>query len=631
MSLNKFTDINTGKDIGLKIGCSELDCDIIRVNQIDIPSGGDLTAHNILATNKLEAETLSKDGVVNYTTPNKGQPNYSLHTDGEGSTFWSPDNTGNGDITYDGPLPLTVGEHMLFSSTDGIRVNKSKMVEIENNIDMGNLTLTNAGTINGIDTSEITQNASDIAGLTTDKLSIDGSLPMTGTLKMDDNNIEGVKILQVKNQIITPSNPPNNETKLYVKEDGFIYTLSSDGFEKRIGDRITDGLWDFQTSTLPSGVGIGQFNFGNITPSNVAEISISKTDETGRDLSPLLNLVNIGDGLAFSNGKGNLKLYRVSASPTIVNDVYTYNVIFESQTLFATYLQNEKVSISLNPDTNPFNQSLNTTDSPIFVNLNTDGNMVSKGNIVSGANIVANSSIVANGGILMNSNIIMNGNRITLMDFPADSSDAVNKAYLDQQTDQIEIDVEANTKRIDNLESEFLDGFAQIFSANVPSNLGGYMFPQQNLDFDASVNISAYNVYSVPVSCRLVSASFISTNGANRSLSITRNLSDQPIALLNILGVEQFGKFNFTTPPEFAGGDFLTVRINKTETTSIIGLGQNVITCYFERINTAVGSPFSGDLSTLSTIPPTTRTQTNLQNLINSLAGVKERLDALVS
>lgn len=67
MSLNKFTDTNIKK--WMKINCADIKCD------------------NILGGN---ISVTTSDGVVNYLTPNKGFNDFTLHTDGNGGTFWAP-------------------------------------------------------------------------------------------------------------------------------------------------------------------------------------------------------------------------------------------------------------------------------------------------------------------------------------------------------------------------------------------------------------------------------------------------------------------------------------------------------------------------------------------------------------
>ena len=154
MSLNKFTDIEKGKLLGLQIGCETLECTNCVCESMTFPSGGDLNAHDVNVSNNLKVAT--SNGDVNYTTPDKGQPNYSLHTDGAGNTFWSPDDTGSADLTYNGTIPVALGQHVKFSNTDTSTVNESKLIEDATDLNVQGLNLTNVGLINGAVFPDIT-------------------------------------------------------------------------------------------------------------------------------------------------------------------------------------------------------------------------------------------------------------------------------------------------------------------------------------------------------------------------------------------------------------------------------------------------------------------------------------------
>lgn len=154
MSLNKFTDPERGKALGLKIGCEVLDCTNCVCESMTFPAGGDLNAHDVIVSNNLKVAT--SNGDVNYTTPDKGQPNYSLHTDGAGNTFWSPDDTGSADLTYNGTIPVALGQHVRFSNTDTSTVNESKLIEDATDLNVQGLNLTNVGLINGAVFPDIT-------------------------------------------------------------------------------------------------------------------------------------------------------------------------------------------------------------------------------------------------------------------------------------------------------------------------------------------------------------------------------------------------------------------------------------------------------------------------------------------
>ena len=133
MSLNKFSNTSIGKEVKLKIGCEYLDstdivCQNIIADNIIIQNGGDIITENLTVTNKLLVETKDNLGFIDYTTSDLGQPNFSLHTNGNGTTFWSPDDTGSVGITYNGSLPIDIGKIVTFSSTDGKLVGKSNLL-----------------------------------------------------------------------------------------------------------------------------------------------------------------------------------------------------------------------------------------------------------------------------------------------------------------------------------------------------------------------------------------------------------------------------------------------------------------------------------------------------------------------
>jgi hypothetical protein len=78
--------------------------------------------------NKLESQTQDLAGYNNFQTPNLGAPNYSLHTDGAGNTYWDPDATGSG-IQYTGTTPIPVGTHVKINTTDGNTAIESNLEE----------------------------------------------------------------------------------------------------------------------------------------------------------------------------------------------------------------------------------------------------------------------------------------------------------------------------------------------------------------------------------------------------------------------------------------------------------------------------------------------------------------------
>jgi len=135
------------------------------------------------ATIEEKLEVITTNGNINYTTPDIGQPNFSLHTDGSGNTFWSPDDTGSPGITFNGSLPVNLGQHLLFSSTDANLVGKSVIEENISTLNVNGLDISNANEIN---TSSLIVNGNNVETQITDlqnnKVPIDGSIDMTGEL-----------------------------------------------------------------------------------------------------------------------------------------------------------------------------------------------------------------------------------------------------------------------------------------------------------------------------------------------------------------------------------------------------------------------------------------------------------------
>ena len=131
MSLNKLYDETLGVELGFKIGCESMTCGTMTCGSIVMPPGGDIDAHNIDVTNELKVDGYTNFGGNNYVTPNLGAVNYSLHTDGAGNTFWSPDDTGGSGIVYSGIPPTIIGQLALFNDLGGGSVKQSLILMME--------------------------------------------------------------------------------------------------------------------------------------------------------------------------------------------------------------------------------------------------------------------------------------------------------------------------------------------------------------------------------------------------------------------------------------------------------------------------------------------------------------------
>jgi hypothetical protein len=196
MSLNKLTDTQKGLDIGLQIGCEQLDCNVMNCGQINMPNGADLNAHDIEVDNELKVNGSTDIGGNNYLTPDLGLPNYSLHTDGAGNCFWSPDDTGSGDITYDGTPPTIAGQLVKFSGVDGKTAQQSTIRDDGGNLNMSSGDITNVGLVDGVDVSVLETQVNDNTNDLLNKVEYNGIPPTTAGQLAVFNSVDGSKIKQ---------------------------------------------------------------------------------------------------------------------------------------------------------------------------------------------------------------------------------------------------------------------------------------------------------------------------------------------------------------------------------------------------------------------------------------------------
>ena len=312
MSLNKFKNVQIGKDIKLNIGCENLEC----VNSLIIKTGD------------------SND--LNYTTPDLGQPNYSLHTDGAGGTFWSPDDTGSSDLTYAGIPPVAIGQHIIFKTTDAKLVEQSAIIESGGNMDVGGLNITNVGDVDGVDVSaleiKVGDNEADIMNLDTDKLDRDGTQAMTGNLNMDSKNINNVQDLNINslgeikgasgnklimdsfgNSILTLTAGQSFQMNNFTPGTGTITlgpvaTLSLDGAPVRLTQ--TPATDNTPTSVLCRNSGstnIVNRDVSSIVSDRVAKAGDSMSGNLDMTNNQLLNVSNVaGLGLDVKNNTNNI-------------------------------------------------------------------------------------------------------------------------------------------------------------------------------------------------------------------------------------------------------------------------------------------------------------------------------------
>jgi hypothetical protein len=203
MSLNKFTNLQIGKDIGLKIGAEEIECETLIVNNsIIVPAIDDLTVNNLSVTNNLTVKTVNNQD-LSLKTPTLGNFGDVLKTDGIGNVFFGSSAPIGSGIVYSGSLPIPTGQHVKIS-TDGTTVFQSVVNETLTNLDIGGLNLTDC---NDISCTSISTVSGTLNFNTTGNIQINGnkSLLTDKTVFTQDQELVTKKYVDDK----PPSNPFN--------------------------------------------------------------------------------------------------------------------------------------------------------------------------------------------------------------------------------------------------------------------------------------------------------------------------------------------------------------------------------------------------------------------------------------
>jgi hypothetical protein len=179
----------------------------------------------------------------------------------------------------------------------------------------------------------------------------------------------------------TPTTPDSGIVSIYSKTNSKIYYLDDTGKERELGGGSSAGggsLWLFTTSTAGD-PGVFNLGFNNATPASVTQISISKTDFNNESQNILLGSMTGGDQLFLSNDDTRAKLYTLSSAGVDSGTYFTFTVSFESQDLVTNFAPNAGITVDALLQ-NPFNQLLNTSDTPTFAGLNLNGDLTT-GNI----------------------------------------------------------------------------------------------------------------------------------------------------------------------------------------------------------------------------------------------------------
>jgi hypothetical protein len=172
----------------------------------------------------------------------------------------------------------------------------------------------------------------------------------------------------------TPSTPASGQVCIYSKTDGSMYQIDDAGLETKLTGMSSDtSTWQFDTSTdTTTTPASGFYRTNNATPASATQMAIHVNNKAGDSMLPILQTLENGDLLYFCDTSNNCKLYSVT---TTVNNTtwFQINLTFESENNVANYSLNDDITISYYIKNNPFDQSLNTTDSPSFVNLTSTG------------------------------------------------------------------------------------------------------------------------------------------------------------------------------------------------------------------------------------------------------------------
>lgn len=97
MSLNKFKDCQTGRDLGLEIGCVNMACETIVCQTITMPVGGDIAVDDItVGENLIVNGDIAEIGGVNFKASNSPLATQVLRNDGVGGTYWDDVSGGGG-------------------------------------------------------------------------------------------------------------------------------------------------------------------------------------------------------------------------------------------------------------------------------------------------------------------------------------------------------------------------------------------------------------------------------------------------------------------------------------------------------------------------------------------------------
>lgn len=175
---------------------------------------------------------------------------------------------------------------------------------------------------------------------------------------------------------LTVAPPLAGNLRIYSKPDNQFYQKDSLGVETPLGGGGGGGgvIWDFSTTITMANPGAGNVRFDSTTPASVANIAISVESSSGSNYRPILQTLSAGDSILFADSTGtNSKLYTLTGSTDNTN-WFQLGVSLESESVATNYADGDELGVSYFPSatpTNPFDQSLNTTDNVQFAKITT--------------------------------------------------------------------------------------------------------------------------------------------------------------------------------------------------------------------------------------------------------------------
>jgi hypothetical protein len=162
MSLQNILNPDTVDKKWASLYVNKVTSDSIQTDTINITGNAPTTFFDLEVTNELKVDGLTDIGGNNYVTPDLGQPQYSLHTNGLGSCYWDVDSAGTGDISFNGIPPTIPGQLVKFSGIDGKTAEQSQIldsdlilkdgsVSMSGDLDLGNNEIKNCSHLNGME------------------------------------------------------------------------------------------------------------------------------------------------------------------------------------------------------------------------------------------------------------------------------------------------------------------------------------------------------------------------------------------------------------------------------------------------------------------------------------------------